>query len=108
MVKLTVISEQGGLFCINLDTPLTAFGRSINGVVERGLRKVVVGGGIFPTCQLCVVPLIKHSEIKLVLGLRGSCGSWRVGLACMQWAQSEARHRPMNRQSWEENRQLNQ
>lgn len=66
------------------------------------------GGGFFCTCQLCLVPLIKYSEIKLVLRLRGSCGSWQVELACMQWAQSEAHHRSMNRQGWEENRQLNQ
>lgn len=55
-------------------------------------------GGIFPTCQLRVVPLIKHSEIKLVLRLKGSCGSRWVGSACMQREQSEARHRPMSRQ----------
>lgn len=106
MVKLTVISEQWRLFCINRDTPITAFGRSINGV-QKILSKVMEGG-IFPTCQLCVVPLFKHSEIRLVLRLRGSCGSWRVRLACMQWEQSEARHRAMNRQGSGGKRQLNQ
>lgn len=52
------------------DTTLIVFGRSINGIVEEELRNVVEG--IFSTRQLCVVPLIKHSRIKLVLRLGGN------------------------------------
>lgn len=69
-----------------MDPPLTAFGSSINSLVEKRLREVVAEGGIFfpLTCQLCVVSLIKHSEIRLMAVPRAKLGSWRFGLACMQ------------------------
>lgn len=43
---------------------------------SEGIEESGGGKGGFPTCQLCVVPLIKHSEIKLLLRQRGAavCG----------------------------------